>query len=347
MLDISETQHQKTLLDAIFSNSPSGLLLVSIDGVLLEASGAADRILSQDSTLFIGQHVFDMFVAAGCNEEEEDAFIEHLSEKHPFKFSLRAGIKSYQFNSSWLEDVGEWLLFIEDATPALALSELKARVQRLASHDLKNPLSRIMGYGTLLLDLDDLPEKHHTFIDRIVKSSEEMTTMLRRFAALEQLRSEGIRREPLNFVRLVQAVAETYVTDMQTKQLNFSSVVPESLPIIYGDEEKLSQAISHLMHNAITFTREGDSIHMRVSQVKNRVRLEIEDTGYGIPESAQGRLFQEFYRIRTPSTAHIGGIGLGLSLVKSVVEAHQGRVWAKSQENAGSTFIMELPIPRS
>lgn len=347
MLDISETQRHKALLDAIFSNSPSGLLLVSIDGVLLEASIAADRILSQDSALFMGQHVFEMFTAAGCDEEEEDAFIEHLSEKHPFEFSLRAGNKSYQFNSTWLEEMGEWLLFVEDATPALALSELKTRVQRLASHDLKNPLSRIMGYGTLLLDLDELPEKQHNFVDRIVKSSEEMTAMLRSFAALEQMRSEGVRRESINFVRLVQAVAETYVMDMQTKHLIFSSAIPDTLPIIYGDQEKLSQAISHLIHNAITFTREGDAISLRISQVKNRVRLEIEDTGYGIPEPAQGRLFQEFYRVRTPTTAHIGGVGLGLSLVKSVVEAHQGRVWAKSQENVGSTFIMELPIPRS
>ncbi|MBC7811808.1 MAG: PAS domain-containing sensor histidine kinase [Burkholderiales bacterium] len=347
MLHISDAQRQKALLDAIFSNSPSGLLLVSIDGVLLETSAAADHMFAQDGALFIEQHVFEMFAAAGCNDEDEDTFIEQLGEKQPFEFSLRAGNKSYKLNSSWLEEMGEWLVFVEDATPAVALSELKARVQRLASHDLKNPLSRIMGYGTLLLDLDDLPEKHHNFVERIVKSSEEMTSMLRSFAALEQLRSEGIQRKPLNFVGLVQAVTQTYLTDMQTKSLTFSSAMPETLPSIFGDQEKLAQAVSHLMHNAITYTKEGGSINLRVSQVKNRARLEIEDNGYGIPESAQGRLFQEFYRVRTPSTAHIGGIGLGLSLVKSVVEAHQGRVWVMSEENAGSTFIMELPIPRS
>ncbi|XWX04221.1 CHASE2 domain-containing protein [Aggregatilineales bacterium SYSU G02658] len=225
------------------------------------------------------------------------------------------------------------------------LNELKTRMIRMASHDLKNPLQRVLGYSELLLDDDTLDDSQRKFVTNIFKASDEMYMLISELLDLEQLRSTGeLNLEPLEFNDLVRTVAQRHEPDVYRREQHYTlDLAPDPLPVKV-DGRKLSQAIANLIGNAIKYTPDGGSITVRVCAHDGMARLEVHDTGYGIPAEALPNLFSEFFRAKTAATQHIKGTGLGLSLVKQIVTAHSGRVWAESVEGQGSTFYLEIPL---
>ncbi len=225
------------------------------------------------------------------------------------------------------------------------LNELKTRMIRMASHDLKNPLQRVLGYSELLLDDDTLGDSQRKFVTNIFKASDEMYMLISELLDLEQLRSTGeLNLEQLDFNDLVRTVAQRHEPDFYRREQHYTlDLAPDPLPVKV-DGRKLSQAITNLIGNAIKYTPDGGSITVRVFAHNGMARLEVHDTGYGIPADALPNLFSEFFRAKTAVTQHIKGTGLGLSIVKQIVTAHNGQVWAESVEGQGSTFYLEIPL---
>src|SRR5687767_14548457 len=108
--------------------------------------------------------------------------------------------------------------------------------------------------------------------------------------------------------------------------------------IVLGNEVQLQQALTNLVGNSIKYTPPNGKVDVKIQAENGEFRFEVSDNGYGIPEDRQAKLFERFYRARTPGTEDIPGTGLGLSLVKTVIERHGGKVWFKSEEGKGSTF---------
>jgi two-component system, OmpR family, phosphate regulon sensor histidine kinase PhoR len=171
-----------------------------------------------------------------------------------------------------------------------------------------------------------------------------MTRMMSDYYHLEQLRAAEPKREPVDLLQLLQNVQKEYAEELALKDLLLTTDLPTTFPAIMGDAAQLAQMLFQLVGNAVRFTPEGGSIWLRLRQYDNHAQIEVGDTGYGIPIEAQDRLFQEFYRVRTADTAALTGSGLGLSLVKSVVDAHGGRIHVSSAEGEGSSFTVMLPI---
>jgi signal transduction histidine kinase len=119
--------------------------------------------------------------------------------------------------------------------------------------------------------------------------------------------------------------------------------VPGGLPSITGDRQQLVQAVNNLVENAIKFTSPGGTIKVSAEQVESHVVIHVADNGIGIPSDAQPRVFERFFRAYHPGAEQIGGTGLGLSLVKAVVDAHNGRIWLESELNRGTTVHLVLP----
>jgi signal transduction histidine kinase len=113
---------------------------------------------------------------------------------------------------------------------------------------------------------------------------------------------------------------------------------------VQGDEAWLQRALANLLSNALKYTLAGGRVQVRYSEADGQGRVEVSDTGPGIPTAAQARLFERFYRVRTEATKNAPGTGLGLAIVKTIVEKHQGRVWVSSEEGRGSTFGLALPL---
>ncbi len=229
------------------------------------------------------------------------------------------------------------------------LVDLKTRMIRTVSHDLKNPLTIV----TMACDMltDDLPDEggldslQARYIGMIGNAAETMNTLINSILDLERARRGINLAEPYDLPALISEVVLQLDPTIQQKKQTVTLDLPPTVPLLSGDAVQIKQAFSNLIGNAVKYTPDLGRIQVHVAQEDGHVLARVEDSGYGISPDAQKKLFQEFYRVRTEETANIPGTGLGLSLVKTIVEAHGGRVWVDSVEHQGSTFYVELPLP--
>jgi len=226
------------------------------------------------------------------------------------------------------------------------LEKLKTEMIRMASHDLRNPLTNALGYLKLLsmsLTRGGRVEDQRNYLDMVERSLQVMRALLEDLLTLERIESE---RE-MYWQRLAMGGLAAEAVQGQaasaTQQQQTLTVRCDKSAYVQGSETQLRQALANLLGNAIKYTPAGGIIAVSCERRGRRVQVAVRDSGYGIAPERQGRLFERFYRAREPGTEHIGGTGLGLSLVKTVIERHGGEVWFESSPGAGSTFGFWLP----
>ncbi|NDJ84865.1 MAG: response regulator [Chloroflexi bacterium] len=229
------------------------------------------------------------------------------------------------------------------------LEQLKSEMIRMASHDLRNPLAHISGFFEILtMELDTtFNDEQQEFVAYIRKAIKTMEDLLADILNLERAESQSKASwKPVDLLQLVQEVADALrgqsILKKQTYTVKTDGAAARCFAL--GDTTQLRQACSNLISNAIKYTPEGGTIEVRIYTRDLQFYFEVEDNGYGIPEEQQSRLFERFFRAHIPGAESIEGTGLGLSLVKSVIEHHQGETWFKSRVGHGSTFGFWVPL---
>ncbi len=342
----SQTRRQYALLETVLAKSPVVILIVDGAGQLISCNDAARAtfplLVDGSANSLLSRLLEDCFT----NPDAQARFQQAFTQRQSFSDDVRVADKSYHLETAPLPGVGDWVVVMSDISTLVELNDLKSRMIRMAAHDLKNPLARIMGYVYLLQTGETaLADRDLRFLGNIESSSKQMEAIITDVLDLEQLRSNvSDKREQVDFSRLAREMAERHQPDFLLRHQDFQIEIVNNLPPITGSAMQLGQAISNLLTNASKYTPEQGRITLRLHQAGSMLRLEVEDTGYGIPAAYQDRLFKEFSRIRTDATAHIAGTGLGLSLVKTIVEAHDGRIGVRSTEGVGSLFYLELPL---
>lgn len=333
---------QKNLLQAIQDGVPNGILLLNNQLIIQQGNLGASQNFNKQIEDFIGNPLQDLFAASELDDDIQQKILMQLAQKRAFREEIRLNQKTFYLYAIPLKT--DWILLLNDISSLAELSELKTRMIRIASHDLKNPLSVIFGYVELISYDDTLPAPFRKYIEQIRSASNNMKAIIEDILTLEQLRSGKKDFAEVDVASLGREVTQRHLGEAQQKGQTLIAEIPDAVSPIQGDYRLLFQALSNLVGNAIKYTPENGIIKTRVFMKDHRVvRFEVEDNGYGISAEAQKKLFTEFYRVRTKATAHIKGTGLGLSLVKSVIEDHGGVVGVNSIENEGSTFFVELP----
>ncbi len=340
-----KVKRQKALLEAIFDGSPAGIMVLNKTRHIQQVNQAAERIFGIKLEHCVGQSINDLLVAAKSNEDAFSTLDNYFTAAQPFRMELKLNEKTFTIDGAMLAAHDEWILIINDISALAELSELKTHMIRMAAHDLKNPLGRILGFGQLLemATEDEVAPSQRGYITSIMEAGYQMNQIISDVLNLEQLRSRLGNRTPHNMAEVIENVVTQQKPEATRKGQTLTTSIAPNLPPVLADANLLWQVVTNLVSNAIKYTPEGGHLEVRLDYSDGMLRLEVEDNGYGIPEKAQEKLFTEFYRVKTAATRHISGTGLGLSLVKSVVEAYGGRVWVKSAEGVGSTFFVELP----
>lgn len=228
------------------------------------------------------------------------------------------------------------------------LEQIKTDMIRIASHDLKNPLAGILGYVEILRRnvshlLDEGQKAYITHIDEAARRMQRMVSGILSLERIEQMSQNQASERVLLTSLVAQVVAEYEFRAKQAEQTLEAQIVETPLYVL-GDPFQLREAIRNLLSNALKYTPQGGQVRVYVQQVGENVQVRVQDTGYGIPQAMQAELFKPFYRARTAETNTIEGVGLGLHLVKNIIERHKGVMFVHSVYREGSNFGFDLRI---
>lgn len=232
------------------------------------------------------------------------------------------------------------------------LDQVRRNLLANVTHELRTPLSGILGYGEILEEeLDQqLSDEQRSFLHELLSEGYHLRDLINTMIDMSQLASGTLvlDRQPVSFELLTRQVCEHYLKIAQVKGITFACDVEENLPYVDADPSRAYQVLGHLLTNALKFTPAGGCVLVGVtsdwSDHRPMVRVEVRDTGIGIPTDKLPLLFTSFFQADPSATRQFGGMGLGLSLSKHLVELHGGRIWAESSEGIGSTFAFTLPI---
>jgi len=234
---------------------------------------------------------------------------------------------------------------------ALEASRAKTQLLSKVSHELRTPLGGIIGYAELLQSnaFGEINERQLRAASSILESADYLTSMVNELLDEAQMRSSTgtLVEKPFSPQTLIQQSISGMDVLAQKKGLEFSASIAPTLPQeIYGDDRRIRQIVINLIGNAIKFTREG-SVRLNVTcPDENTWKIEVTDTGMGIPKDAQALIFEPFRQVKTSSTSDNRGVGLGLSITKQLVELMRGKIAVESEVGKGSTFIILLPITK-
>jgi len=226
------------------------------------------------------------------------------------------------------------------------LSRRKSDFISSVSHELRTPLTSIKGYAAILLagKLGAVPDEIRERLSKINRHSDELVHMVNDLLDISRIESGKVdmRMENLELTSLVDKVADLLSEQFKTKNITFNSNIPENCQKILADRSQMERVFINLLGNALKFTPENGKIGVAAHIINNTIQVDITDTGFGIPEADRENIFEEFYRVDNTINQEVKGTGLGLTLVRRIIEAHQGRIWVKSKLGEGSTFSFTL-----
>jgi two-component system NtrC family sensor kinase len=241
-----------------------------------------------------------------------------------------------------IDGVGQAVV-MQDITHLKELDRIKSEFVTTVSHDLRSPLTAILGYVDLIGRTGEVSEQQREFIQRVRTSVEHITALISDLLDLGRIEA-GLdsARETTPLPVLARYVVETLRGTAEQHALTMEADLPGDLPMVTGDPIRLRQMIANLLENAIKYTPAGGRVRIEAVAEADQVILRVIDSGPGIPPAEQPYLFDKFFRASNVPE-EVAGTGLGLSIVKSIVDSHDGRIWVESSLGKGSRFTVVLP----
>ncbi|NTW70875.1 MAG: cell wall metabolism sensor histidine kinase WalK [Eubacteriaceae bacterium] len=217
-----------------------------------------------------------------------------------------------------------------------------------ASHELRTPLTIIKTTAELLsMKENETIGENEKWLNNIQSETENMSRLIQSLLTLAQADNNQIpvKTEPVNLSELIKDLCGKFELVAREKEIAFDSIISENVQVI-GDKDKLNQLLVILLDNAMKYTPEKGTITATLMHTSDKAVITVKDSGMGVKDEDKKRIFERFYRVDKARSREQGGAGLGLSIANWIVREHKGKIWVESEENKGSSFIVELPKKR-
>ncbi|MBN1201401.1 MAG: GAF domain-containing protein [Anaerolineae bacterium] len=337
----------KNQLETVLTSTESPVVAVDHKFQVVFANPAAVNLLESTGSGLVGHRLFDLIPAEFLPPKPLQA-LRDLRRQRMYIYEIVVEQRTYLCHIAELgKPRGEgWVVVLNDVTQLKELDRLKSQMVRMTSHDLKNPLQAAMSYVELLTEdgksifTDDMQE----YVDIIWMQLTRMYRIISGILDLERVQAGTPAFELCALPGVLRRVFEEMDSQAQAKGLVMRLVVDSKLPPVLGDQQQLGQAFINLVENAIKFTPSGGEVEITAEADSRHVLVHVADTGIGIPLEEQPRVFDRFFRGKQQGLVHTGGSGLGLSLVKAVVDRHNGEISLDSEQGRGTVVHVKLPV---
>ncbi|MCM8792539.1 MAG: cell wall metabolism sensor histidine kinase WalK, partial [Candidatus Omnitrophica bacterium] len=354
--EIAWKKYKEVLLDkreteAVIRSIAEGLVVVDIQGNVVMMNPAAEKLLGVSYKEKAGKSILE-----GLKEEQivsmvkdlphkENREIEVFSPKEETKKILRA-------SSAVIEDengkpIG-MVSILSDATKQKELDRLKSNFVSNVTHELRTPLVAIEKSISLLLTQDLSESQQREFLSIAQRNLKRLTLLINDLLDLSKLEAGKmeIKRQPSHISNIIDETVSGLDSWAKTKSLVINKIVGDNLPQINVDPNRIIQVLTNLIGNAIKFTPQGGTITVKAHWIEKDDELEVsvEDTGIGIAKEDLVRIFDKFFQVGERAPTDISGTGIGLSIVKEIIQLHGGKIWAESEKGKGAKFIFRLPL---
>ncbi|MEN9562537.1 MAG: hypothetical protein RIR73_781 [Chloroflexota bacterium] len=311
-------------------------------GLISEADLQRALVYQQNESFQGGQALLGQSLVA-LNLLDKETLDQAITE---LIIQLRTALQSTNRNLE--QRVRERTADLNDALNRLSeLSQMKANFVANISHELRTPLTHIKGYIELLISESLGPiieEQHHALAvsQRAAGKLEDMIEDLIMFS-LASRGEMSVKLESVDIRRIVALLSKTSSRKAEDRGVRLEVIAPETIPFVQADSQKVSWVVNQLIDNGIKFTQSGGSVTVSLEEEGNNlVQVVVRDTGIGIPPNRMKEIFEPFHQLDGSSTRHYGGTGLGLSLVRQIVEAHGSLLDVRSVEGKGTIFKFPL-----
>jgi len=350
--------------EAILAGIGDGLVAIDTEGRVVLTNGAFETILGLKSSEVQGKKFTDIVHVTNEKGEPMPAS-KRLVEEAIHKKSRTTTTKSSYYKRkdgsvfpvsitiSPIIQGEEFLGAVEifrDSTKEKAVDKAKTEFVSLASHQLRTPLTAINWYAEMLLagDAGAITPAQERYLKEIYSGNQRMVELVNALLNVSRLElgTFVIEAEPTDAVVLTQSVIREQEPLLQEKQIKLATSFEKNLPLIKVDPKLLRMIVQNLVSNAIKYTPNNGQIDLTIGMgtENNEIRLTVSDTGYGIPKDQQDKIFTKLFRADNARSKDTEGTGLGLYIVKSIVEHSGGKVWFESVEHKGTIFTVTLPV---
>ncbi len=334
-------QEEASKVRAILQSIADGVLVVDREGTIIMVNPAAVAILEMPREQLEGRSTRDLpglFEEGGIFAQESRRF-EILG-----RF---VSVASAPVVTNTGEELGR-VYVMRDITREVEADRAKSEFISTVSHELRTPLTSIKGYVDLILlgSVGEISPMQRNFLDVVRANANRLVDLINDLLDISRIETGRIvlNPEPISVLDLLEEVLESARTEIARKSLSLELEVPPDLPLVHADRKRILQVLNNLVSNAYKYTREGGRVAISARCTDGFVQVDVADTGVGISEEDQKKLFTRFFRADNPLADEVGGTGLGLAISKSFVEMHGGRMWVQSELNVGSTFSFTLPL---
>jgi two-component system phosphate regulon sensor histidine kinase PhoR len=347
---VSTLAREQSRLAAILDHMADGVLIADSNSRVRLINPAATRLLDIEQEKALGRSLAEVVrhhqlieLWRRCVEQgSQQVEIVEVDRKGIF---LQAIASPFQEN-----EAPGYLLILQDLTRIHRLETVRRDFISNISHELRTPLAGLVALVDTLRDgaLDDPPAAAH-FLDRMDVELDALTQMVQELLELSRIESGQVplRLIPVAIPALVTPTVERLRPQAERANVALQVEIRADLPLVSADPQRIGQVVGNLVHNAIKFTPPSGRVIVRAYPAEKdqaAVVIEVADTGVGIAAEELPRIFERFYKADRARSG--GGTGLGLAIARHLVQAHGGRIWAKSKEGRGSTFYFSLPQSR-
>lgn len=352
-----EVVREKEELEHVVENVYSGIIMVHGNGIITQMNpGAREMLHIPDDTNICDDYkkVITQEVVKGILAEtlENGKDVQEEIALPDLRDEAESGTERYyQVQTAVIQDdspTGVSVVAIfNDITEIRGIERMKTAFVSTVSHELRTPLTAIQGFiNTLLQDTEGFYDKDtiHEFYTIINRECDRLVRMINDLLNVSRIEAgRALELIPVP-VKLPEIVANVVAAQKSyTRQHKFKIEMDQDIPVIVGDQDKINQILTNLANNAVKYSPKGGTILISGKNMNGNVQITVKDQGVGIPKEHLTKIFNRFHRVDNRDTRKVGGTGIGLYLVKHLVEAHGGKIWAESELGKGSRFIFDLP----